>query len=115
MTLHVFKENDVISAAAIYTAKEEDPKTSSPINDENCRVAGNGESVTPFSVNVTFDATSGTYPCGIAVVWLWLKLMINYSIIDKKIKTGSSVQQQQQQQQQQQRSRSSNLIEDMQC
>lgn len=68
MTLHVIKEFDVISAATVYTAKEEDPTLSKPIENDSCGVAGNGEKATPFTITVSFDATLVNYPCGIAVV-----------------------------------------------
>lgn len=68
MTLNVIKEFDVISAVTVYTAKEEDQTLSKPIENESCRVAGNGEEATPFTMTVSFDATLVNYPCGIAVV-----------------------------------------------
>lgn len=68
MTLNVIKEFDVISAVTVYTAKEEDPTLSKPIENDRCRVAGNEEEATPFTMTVSFDATLVNYPCGIAVV-----------------------------------------------
>ncbi|XP_061191218.1 uncharacterized protein LOC133199429 isoform X2 [Saccostrea echinata] len=67
MSLSIVKENDVISMMSVYTARENDPTLSRLINDEGCQVTGNGELATPFSITVTFDATSDRYPCGIVV------------------------------------------------
>jgi hypothetical protein len=68
MSLTILKENDTMSEVSVCTALANDPMSSSPINDENCRLTGNGEVDTPFSVTLTFDVTLLSYPCGIAVV-----------------------------------------------